>query len=103
MPSKEKRVAKELEELFEAAGSVHAYPVINGGTELAPEELSALECGMSTALVVATELAKGGLEGQTSEEIAIRMKVGAVSMYVESVVLAEEEQEGEAPEAIGEE
>ena len=95
MLMEKRNVAKELEKLFEAAGSIQAYPVINGGTELAPEELQALECGMSTALVVATELAKGGLEGMTIEEMAVRMKVSAVSMYIENVVLAGEAEHGE--------
>lgn len=90
----EKNIAKELKELFKAAGGIRTYPFVNGA-ELAHEELEALECGMSTALVVATELAKGRTEGMTIEEVAIRMKVTAMNMYIEEFVLADEWQEGE--------
>lgn len=87
--------AEAIEALFKASWHVNAYPVFPDGTELAPEVLAALECGMSTALVAASAIAKGATIGATPEQIAANMKMTAVQMYVESVMFSDEEPEGE--------
>ncbi len=87
---KDKKAIKRLENLYEAAGHVH---VTTKGVELAEEERAALECGMSTALVIATELVKGEYDYMSPIELATRMKATATSVYVENVVLADEKEQ----------
>lgn len=87
---KDERTAKAIEEVFVACGSVSAFPVFNDGTELAPEVIAALECGMSAAIVAAKAIADGVTGGATPKEIAVNMKVTAMNMYVETVVFGNE-------------
>lgn len=97
------RTAKAIEEVFAACGSVSAFPVFNDGTELAPEVLSALECGMSAALVTASAIARGKVPDADPNAIAANMKVTAVRTYVESVVFAGAESDGEVEHGHDEE
>lgn len=97
--TKDQKTADAIRELFEAAGHVSAYPMFNDGTELAPEVIFALECGMSTALVAALEIALGEMEGTPPTDLAVNMKVTAVRAYVERVVFGGDQPESEAEHA----
>ena len=96
---KDEKTAKAIEEVFKAPGHISAYPVFNDGTEIAPEIIAALECGMSTALVAATAIAQGETKGAQPEAIAANMKMTAVQMYVETVVFGDDQPESEAENA----
>lgn len=94
----DRNAAKAIEEIFEAAGHVSATPMFEDKTlAVAPEVIAALECGMSTGLVVAHAVAAGEMEGRTPQQIAANMKVAALKAYVDTVVFGGDQPEGEAP------